>query len=97
MKDLIDKLLQNGLRDFEGATISGSIPIREEAINEVVMEFLRDFSNPGTPATSPSNAPASPQNAASQLPIKQLARHVTSVNVKAEHGKVTLQFQIEVR
>ena len=89
MQKIINQLLQNGLRDFAGATISGSIPLRDETINQLLMEFLRDVSNPSPPATPP-------QTPASQLPIKQLAQHVKTISVKTENGKMTLQFQIEV-
>ena len=93
MQKIINQLLQNGLRDFEGATISGSIPIREEAINQLLLEFLRDFAHPASPTASPSTAS---QNASPQLPIQQLAQHVKNLSVKTEDGRLTLQFHIEV-
>ena len=42
MKELIDKFLNNGLADFEGLEIAGSIPIKQEVINEAITSFLQE-------------------------------------------------------
>jgi hypothetical protein len=82
MDEWLKEQLARGFGDFAGTTISGSIPVKEELINQLIARYLAQG---GTPA--PSRLPVNPG---------QLARFVRSATVHAEPGVVTLRFEIGV-
>jgi hypothetical protein len=71
-----------GFPDFHGTVISGSIPVKEALINELIARFLAET---GT-------APGGP----SIVDRRELARFVRSPTVHAEPGVVTVRFEIGV-
>ncbi len=107
MKELLDSFLQNGLADFEGLRIEGSIPIKAELINRIIADFLTDDEPAkGDAPTSVETAsvPAQPlvasapkaskkgDRAAIQKLVKSLIKRA---EVKAADGKIVLEFEME--
>ena len=59
MTDLLNKYISNGFADFKGLTITGSIPIKQEVVNELIAELLQKGMNlPATPRSGSSPTPA---------------------------------------
>jgi hypothetical protein len=86
VKELIEKALASGLQELAGLELSGTVPIRQEFINEVIAETLQS----GVPETSPQS---------SELPsvdVNALLPHVKKAEVSAENGKLTLHFEIKI-
>ncbi len=85
MKELIEKALAGGLKELAGLELSGTVPIRQELINEVIAETLES----GVPELKK----------ASERPVvdvNALLPHVKKAEVTAENGKLTLHFQIKI-
>ena len=83
MKELIEKALAGGLQELAGLELSGTIPIRQELINEVIAETLES----GVPEKSPDRP---------QVSVNTLLPHIKRAQISAENGKLTLQFEIKV-
>ncbi len=94
MRDLINKHLANGLRAFEGARISGQIPVRQEVINELIVDLLR------TPPPRDSAGEGADSTAAAKsqpvIPVAQLLPLVKRLELTAEQGKLIVTFDIRV-
>jgi len=91
MTDLINKYMSNGFADFKGLTITGSIPIKQEVVNELIAELLHkgiDF--PPTPRSGASPTPRY------NLNVNDLLKFVKRAEVKADDGKITLDCEIRV-
>jgi hypothetical protein len=93
MQDFINKHLANGLQAFQGATVTGNVPIRQEAINELIAEFLQPPA-----ATSTEEAPdaASADSVTPPPPRLDLRKFVKHVAVQAQDGKLTVSFELRV-
>jgi hypothetical protein len=87
MHNLLKRNLANGLPDFPGFSLSGRIPVREEVINQLTDEFLRNNAEPDelSPAKDSGDAVA----------IANILRLVKKAVIHADAGVVT--FEIEVR
>jgi len=89
MHDLINKHLANGFSDFKGLKIEGSLPVTEETINEFISEMLIN-----TAKSAPNIARASSSDLG--LDIGSFLSLVKRAEIKAEQGKVTLEFEVSV-
>jgi hypothetical protein len=95
MNELIRNFIANGFADFEGLQISGTIPIKQEILNEAIAAFLQE----GQAATAAGTPPATTGrvNASSPMPPippDVLLKMVRRAEVKATDGKITLEFEI---
>jgi hypothetical protein len=85
VKELIEKALAGGLKELAGLELSGTVPIRQELINEVIAETLES----GVPELKKSSErPA--------IDVNALLPHVKKAEVSAENGRLTLHFQIKI-
>ena len=75
----------SGFAAFRGAQVSGSVPISDRLLNELIQAWLAQAS-----AGRPEGAPTAPFDAAA------LARVVRRASVKASEGVVTLDFEVGV-
>jgi hypothetical protein len=89
MQSLIQKYLARGLSDFAGLSISGTIPIQQDLINELLADFLSDGS-----ADEP--APPAVQRQARDINPQQLLKSVKTLKVQADAGTITVSFQLRV-
>jgi len=93
MADLLNKYIANGFADFKGLTITGSIPIKQEVINELIAELLQKGINLSpTPCSGASPTPRLNLN----LNVNDLLKFVKRAEVKADDGKLTLDCEIRV-
>ncbi|MGC4042363.1 MAG: hypothetical protein QM758_00985 [Armatimonas sp.] len=83
MKELIEKALAGGLQELAGLELSGTIPIGQDLINEVITETLEH----GVPERSPDRP---------QVDANALIPYVKRARVSAENGRLTLQFEIKI-
>jgi hypothetical protein len=77
--------LARGFPAFAGAIVRGTIPIRQELLNDILAEFLRTDRDVAPPRT------VDPGRAAETL--KKL---VKSAVVRAEQGVVVIEFELRV-
>ncbi len=98
MSNPLDKHLANAFADFEGLRISGTIPLREELLNEMIAALLQQ----GVPAPTPSAAPPSPTplEPPPTPPVKPdinaLLKRVHKAQVRFENGRAIVDFEIGV-
>jgi hypothetical protein len=87
MHRLFQKYIANGFADFSGLAISGKIPLRQELINETIAEVLR---------TAQASAPVASQPRAAEpaVTMESLLPLLKSVEIQAEPGVVTINFQV---
>lgn len=90
MKEIVERLLASGLEELAGLSLSGTIPIRQEWINEALKEALCC-----PPGASTADAPALP-GAKPAPPVAQWLSYVRQAEVEAQEGKLTLRFEIKI-
>ena len=88
MNPLLRRLLDRDSRDLSGLTISGSIPLTESLLNEVLADALAGLStrDPGPRPTSSESVPD----------LAPLARLVRTAHVRIDASAVTLDFELSV-
>lgn len=102
MSNPLDKHLRNAFADFEGLSLSGTIPLRQEILNEMIAHVLEN----GVPQPPASAAPlaAAPLDAslnASVEPrvkpdVNALLGRVKKAQVRFEDGRAIVDFEIGV-
>jgi hypothetical protein len=98
MKELIDKFLNNGLADFEGLEINGSVPVKQEIINEAIASFLQSETGEPTPSSSGGKTKtesSDSKSSSSRVPVKALLGMVKRAEVQVVEGKVIFHFTIK--
>jgi len=98
MLNLINKYLANGLSDFPGLHVTGTIPVKQEIVNEFIAEILRQGTNSaahaGQEMPAPDSSSPSPVNV---LPhAGDLIGLVKKAEIKADAGRITVEFEIRV-
>jgi hypothetical protein len=88
MLERFQRNLENGFQDFPGLTITGNIPIRQEFMNEILDEVLRNVSAGGANATGASSG--------SSVPFDKLAGLVKKLAVRADAGVITIDFEVRL-
>jgi hypothetical protein len=83
MQDWLKQQIDTGFGAFQGARLSGSIPLREALINELLAEALRA-------AQAPDRAPAQRP----PVDVARLAAMVSSARVEVGDGRVTVHFEL---
>ncbi|MDX1931028.1 MAG: hypothetical protein SFU56_00335 [Capsulimonadales bacterium] len=103
MKELIDRILANGLADLEGLEVTGSVPVKQAILNEAITAFLAEATSDASGASaSPAadimptgdDTPGGEKPKGGRLPIKTLLGLVKRAEVEAVEGKVILHFTI---
>lgn len=84
MIHLLQKYAANGFADFRGLNITGTVPVKQELINEVLAESLK-LAASAVPAKS-SEAPA--------IDPKVFLGLVKKAQVRAEAGVLILDFEV---
>ena len=90
MQDLINKHVANGFSDFKGLRIEGSLHLTEGTINEFISEMLANM----TKSSSDTTAGASSSKLG--LDIGTFLSLVKKAEIRAEHSRLTLEFEISV-
>ena len=76
LQDLIQGWAAGGFADFPGLAIDGSIPLKQELVNQLIAEFL------SSPPAPPSAAPGIPES---------LRHTIKKLEVRATEGVITVQ------
>ncbi|HYP05158.1 MAG TPA: hypothetical protein VER03_02900 [Bryobacteraceae bacterium] len=87
MNSWLQKHIDNNFRDFEGLSISGQIPLKDQVLNELLADALRQAQQPA------SNAPAT---TASTVEMRPLLKLVKKAEIRAVNGAVVVDFQVGV-
>lgn len=104
MSNPLDKHLQNAFADFEGLSISGTIPLRQELLNEIIAHVLHN-GVPQPPQAPPAaalldgglNAPPESQAEPRVKPdVNALLKRVKRASVRFENGRAVMDFEIRV-
>lgn len=95
MNKLIERLLATNFADLEGLQIAGTIPVKQEVLNEALAEVLSN-GLPGGGSASGSAAPAATTAASAplRLDVNALLKLVTRAQVTAHEGEIRLDFEI---
>lgn len=86
MTYLLQKYAANGFADFRGLKISGTVPVKQELINEVIAESLKLAIAPAIDKES-TVPPVDP---------KVFLSLVKKAEVRADAGLVTVDFELGV-
>jgi hypothetical protein len=102
MKELIEKYLNNGLADFEGLEITGSVPVKQEVINDAIASVLQSLAGGNAEQTSapapdvmPTESAKAGESKAPKLPLKALVGMVKRAEVQAVEGKLIVHFTVQ--
>lgn len=83
MREWFEAQLKAGLPAFAGSAVSGTLSVRQELLNELLTRWLAD-SQKGGQASSPP------------VDLAQLTPLIKSAAVRAEPGRVLVDFSIAV-
>jgi hypothetical protein len=94
MDELIRRFIENGFADFEGLHITGTVPVRQEIVNEVIAAVLKG--EIPLPGSSPSSNASGGENAKPKpkLPLADLVKLVQRAEVQADDGRVIVTFEV---
>jgi hypothetical protein len=85
MKELIERILSDGMKDFAGLELTGTIPVAQDSVNEVLKTAL-------THGIEPPNV----KIPKADIDVNTLLPHVKKLEMHAEDKKVTFEFIIRV-
>ena len=94
MASPIDKYLQNDLADFAGLRVTGTVPVKQEILNDLLQTVLSDMQKPVDP-DAPATETVKAASGAGFDP-KGLIKHVKKAAIRAEDGRLVLDFDIAV-
>jgi hypothetical protein len=87
MQEFIQKQIENGFSEFEGLSISGTVPVRETLLNGLLAEMLQKLAEGSAPA-----APTTTSTPPGLLPA--VAKLLKKAEVHAKEGVIVLDFEI---
>ena len=87
MHEFSQKQIENGFSEFEGLSVTGTVPVRESLLNSFLAEALQKLAE----GTTPSPSPAPP--AGGLLPA--VAKLVKKAEVHAKEGVIVFDFEIK--
>ena len=103
MSNPLDKHLQNAFADFEGLSISGTIPLRQELLNEMIAHVLQNgvpqppsSASTATPLDASLNTPAEPKAPKVKPDVNALLGRVKKAEVRFEAGRAVVDFEIGI-
>ena len=91
-----DKYLTNDLADFAGLKITGSLPVKQEILNDLLQTVLADMKSPQDPATATPTLEKAVTPDAPNFDPKRLLKHLKKAEIRAEAGRLVLDFDVSV-
>jgi hypothetical protein len=85
MQAWLQAQIDNGLPALAGTSITGTVPIKDELINELIAEVLDSGMLSGARVPDPD-----------AMPLDRLVKYVRRATVHAGPGVVTVEFEIRV-
>jgi len=89
MNKIIDRLIASNFAELQGLQITGTIPVKQEILNEALADVLAN----GLPAPGTA-APAAPAAGAPAVNVNDLLKLVTKAEITAHEGEIRLEFEI---
>jgi len=87
MQELIQRHIDNGFSEFEGLSITGTIPVRETLLNGLLADVLQNLAE--------GSAPASPDTPGPRGLLPAVAKLVKKAEVHAKEGVIVFEFAVE--
>lgn len=100
MEEIIKKMLSGDLKELSGLKINGRVPLSTQLINEVISQFLHPETLEEDRSAGPSPDGASrkttfPEGENINLPAL-LRKHMKTLEVNVEEGKIVVDFYLQV-
>ena len=90
MDELLRRISANGFAEIEGLQVTGTLPVRQDIVNEIITSLVRDAQpDPAPPATTPGAASNS-----SNLPEVNWWKLVNKLQVVLRDGKLVIDFEL---
>lgn len=97
MQDLINKLTANNFAALQGLRISGSVPVQDKVINELLTEFLQqDTQSAAAPSATPTVTPVASAPVMPGVGLNDILKLVKKAEVKSGEGAVTVEFELAI-
>ncbi|MBC8103472.1 MAG: hypothetical protein H7Z41_12915 [Cytophagales bacterium] len=93
----MEKLIASNFAELEGLRITGTIPVKQELMNEVLAEALKGaLAPPAVAGDSVAAGTAATDSAAAgpRLEPSDLLKLITRAEITAHEGEIRLQFEI---
>ncbi len=89
--DLLAWYLARGLVDFRGLEISGTLPVTDDVLNELIRQLLQQVMSRAGPA-----AVQEPNVEGSHLPLIELVKLIKRAEIETHEGRVILHVELRV-
>ena len=86
MNPWLQKHIENNFRDFEGLSITGQVPVKDEVLNELLADALRQAQQPVTTPVVPADKPD----------LRPFLKLIKRAEIRAVNGAIVLDFQVGV-
>ena len=86
MDELMRRLAANGFAEIEGLQVTGTLPVRQDIVNDVITGLLRDVQS-----SSPAPAAKAPEPAGGEVNWWKL---VSKLQVLLKDGKLIIDFEL---
>ena len=96
MKALVDRWLADDLAAFDGLTLSASLPVKEQILNDVLALLIQPDAPASAAGESDAPAPSAPQQPAAPTPRLDPRKFIRRAEVSAEGGRLTLHCDVYV-
>jgi hypothetical protein len=90
-RTILDLLTENGFAQLQGLSISGSVPLRQEALNEALAQLVRSWTEKGASNAELNRKAEGSSGNPDLAPFLPLVRRL---EVRAEAGIVHIDFDI---
>jgi hypothetical protein len=97
---ILERLIANDFAELEGLQITGTIPVKQELLNEVIGGILAEgLPTPAPTAATTGGGSAARGSGATANPLRgldlnALLKRVTRAQVTAHEGEIRLEFEI---
>jgi len=91
MDELLRRISANGFAEIEGLQVTGTLPVRQDIVNEIITSLVRDAQT--DPVPPPATAPAA-NASASNLPEVNWWKLVNKLQVVLRDGKLVIDFEL---
>lgn len=92
MQNIINHLRETKLKDLKGLHITGTVPVSDTLLNQLIQDFVRPQLTGEGSAKSGTPPPAPPAEVASLLPLLKFP----VLRARTEKGAVILEVEIKV-
>jgi hypothetical protein len=91
MDEFLRRISANGFAEIEGLQVTGTLPVRQDIVNEIITSLVRDAQ--ADPAPKPTAPPAA-ASSSSNLPEVNWWKLVNKLQVVLRDGKLVIDFEL---